>query len=70
MISVTVPYLRVNESHQLRVSVSKHLYVLKPGAITHQKKAMDMNLKNYHRTGCPVDPRACAHFAAKDFQDG
>jgi len=41
----------VNESHQLLVSVSKHLYVLKSGAVTHQKKAMEVNLKNYRRTG-------------------
>jgi len=42
---------RVNESHQLLVSVSKHLYVLKSGAVTYQKKAMDVNLKNYRHTG-------------------
>lgn len=41
----------INESHQLLVSVSKHLYVLKSGDVTYQKKAMDVNLKNYRRTG-------------------
>ncbi|MCA1626764.1 MAG: hypothetical protein LC742_02205, partial [Acidobacteria bacterium] len=40
-----------NESHQLLISVSKHLYVSKSGDITYQKKAMDVNLKNYRRTG-------------------
>ncbi len=51
MIPVAGQYLRVNESHQLLVSVSKHLYVLKSGKVTHQKKAMDVILKNYRRTG-------------------
>lgn len=51
MIPVAGYRLRVNESHQLLVSVSKHLYVLKSGAVTYQKKAMDVNLKNYARTG-------------------
>jgi hypothetical protein len=51
MIPVAAHYLRVNESHQLLVSVSKHLYVLRSGAVTFQKKAMDVNLKNYRRTG-------------------
>lgn len=51
MIPVAAHYLRVNESHQLLVSVSKHLYVLKSGAVTYQKKAMEANLKNYRRTG-------------------
>lgn len=41
----------VNDTHQLLVSISKHLYVLKSGDVTHQKKAMEVNLKNYHRTG-------------------
>ena len=51
MIPVAAHYLRVNENHQLLVSVSKHLYVLKSGAVTYQKKPMDVNLKNYRRTG-------------------
>ena len=43
--------LRVNERHQLLVSVSKHLYLLKSGVMTYQQKAMDVNLKNYRRRG-------------------
>lgn len=39
-----------NQIHQLNVSISKHLYILKNGNIKYQKKAFDINWKNYHKS--------------------
>lgn len=59
--SVRRPFLKVNmiyhyESyfsnhvHQLVVSISKHLYLLKNKEIKYQKKFFNINLKNYSKS--------------------
>lgn len=35
-----------NDVHQLVVSVSKHLYILKNGQVTYQKKPLEVDLLN------------------------
>ena len=39
-----------NETHQLLVTVSRHLYLDKKGVITYQKKPFDVNINNYSKS--------------------
>ncbi len=39
-----------NETHQLLVTVSRHLYLNKKGVITYQKKPVDVNINNYGKS--------------------
>ncbi len=39
-----------NETHQLLVTVSRHLYLDKKGVITYQKKPFDININNYSKS--------------------
>jgi len=39
-----------NQLHQLLVSVSKHLYFGKDGHVKYQKKPLDVNIKNCHKS--------------------
>lgn len=55
-----------NQRHQLLVTVSKHLHVLKNGSLAYQKKAMDVNLKNVHRSA----RRHVVHFLVIDAASG
>lgn len=51
-----------NEVHQLNVSLSKHLYVLKNGEIKYQKKPFDLNLNNFQKS----DKFHIVHYVVRD----
>lgn len=39
-----------NETHQLLVSVSRHLYISKSGVVKYQEKPMEVDIGNFHRS--------------------
>jgi len=55
-----------NEIHQLIVSVSKHLYILKNGQITYQKKSLDVDLFNCKHSS----KEHVVHYLIKDHFSG
>lgn len=55
-----------NHVHQLVVSISNHLYLLKNGEMGYQKKSFGLNLKNYHKSS----KRHIIHYIIKDHFSG
>ncbi|WP_235596212.1 hypothetical protein [Leptospira weilii] len=55
-----------NHVHQLVVSISKHLYLLKNEEIKYQKKSFDLTLKNYSKS----TKRHLIHCIIKDHFSG